>query len=349
MMVVDRPAGRFHHARVRDLPGYLCAGDVLVVNDSRVIPARVFGVKKTTGGRVELLLLAESEPGVWTALSRGSRRLRTGTDLALAGGKIEATVLGRHANGTVSLTLRSDRSVLDVLEEEGVPPLPPYIRRNYSRAGPDRVRADGPLPPREALARQTALDRERYQTVYAARPGSIAAPTAGLHFTPELLAELEAGGVSRSAVTLHVGLGTFRPVTAVRVEEHVMEPERYTLGTETAERLNAVIRARAEPRPPGRSAPRIVAVGTTTVRVLETVGAESGRLSPSAGSTSLFIYPPFRFRIVDALLTNFHLPGSTLIMLVSAFAGRELILRAYQEAVREQYRFYSYGDCMLVL
>ncbi len=328
MMVVRRAGGSLEHRRVAELPALLRAGDLLVVNDTRVIPARLFGRKPSTGGRIEVLLIEESPgpaagAGVWEVLLKASRPPAAGSVLELAGGRIRAEVLGRSEGGRARLRLTHDQPLMDILAEAGVTPLPPYIRR--PRAGGDPRRA--------------ALDRDRYQTVFARAPGAVAAPTAGLHFTPELLAELAARGIGRAAVTLHVGPGTFKPIDSATVEAHRMDPERYRVPAETA-RLIAAARERRG---------RIVAVGSTVVRTLETVAAERGAVTAAEGRTALFIRPPHVFRAVDALLTNFHLPTSTLLVMVSAFAGLELARRAYAEAIRERYRFYSYGDCMLIL
>jgi S-adenosylmethionine:tRNA ribosyltransferase-isomerase len=326
MMVIRRATGAFEHRRVADLPAFLHPGDLLVVNDTRVIPARLYGHKIATGGRVEILLIEETAPGVWEALLR-ARHTKPGARLELADSQIQAEVLVVKDEGRVTLQLRHERPLLDILETDGVPPLPPYIKR---------ARSDAP---------GRAADRERYQTVYARNPGAVAAPTAGLHFTESLLMTLERQGVRRAAVTLHVGPGTFKPVTVAAVEQHRMDAERYTVPEVTARLIRATRAAQG----------RIVAVGSTVVRTLETVAAdhdsvaEHGMVTASQGRSELFIYPPYRFRVVDALLTNFHLPSSSLLMMVSALAGRELILRAYAEAIRERYRFYSYGDCMLIL
>lgn len=330
MLVVDRAERQFEHRRVRDLADYVKPGDVLVVNDTRVIPARLLGHKAGTGGRAEVLLLEETKPGVWDALCHASRRLRVGMELILAAGVVRGRVLSVEAGGRACLALKSDRPLGQVLEEKGLPPLPPYIRRDWGklRAGAD---------PYGAAA--VAEDRERYQTVYAKIPGAVAAPTAGLHFTVALLRQLERKGVRRVDVTLHVGPGTFKPVTTEHVEEHRMEGERYVVSGEAAAAINEGIRA-------GR---RIIAVGTTAVRVLESVAMDPRGVAMGEGRTTLFIHPPYRFRVVDVMLTNFHLPRSTLLMLVSAFADRDLVLEAYREAVRREYRFYSYGDCMLIL
>jgi S-adenosylmethionine:tRNA ribosyltransferase-isomerase len=320
MLVLRRAGGAPEHRRVADLPEFLRAGDLLVVNDTRVIPCRL-EARKPTGGRVELFLLEERAPGLWDALLHASRRPRPGTPLAIGSGRARATVVEEGERGRALVRVESDVPFAEVLAAEGRTPLPPYI----ARAGAD--------------AAQESADRERYQTVYARAPGAVAAPTAGLHFSEALLARLASAGVGRAAVTLHVGLGTFRPVTSERAEDHVLEAERYEVAAAAAEAVAAARRAGG----------RVVAVGTTTVRTLETAAAGDGEVRASSGRSALFIRPPYRFRAVDALLTNFHLPRSTLLMLVCAFAGRERVLAAYAEAVREGYRFYSYGDAMLIL
>ena len=321
MMVVHRDSQVIEHALVSDLPAFLAAGDLLVFNDTKVIPARVFGHKKGSGGQVELLLVEEVGPRRWIALCRASRRPRLGAILLLAEGKLEAEVVARGDEGLITIQFNAGADILKVLAEEGITPLPPYIKRPATVAARDD------------------RERERYQTVYAAAPGAVAAPTAGLHFTPALLTDLADHGVERTSITLHVGLGTFKPVKAERVEDHAMEAERYIVSQESVDAIQRVRRAGG----------RVVAVGSTSVRTLETVSAEHGVLEACAGRSRLFIYPPYEFRVVDAMLTNFHLPMSTLIMMISAFAGRELILDAYRQAVAARYRFYSYGDCMLIL
>ncbi len=314
-----RPAGALEDARVRDLPRFLRAGDCLVVNDTRVLPARLFGRIAGTERDAEVLLLHPVGPREedWAALLRPARRCPVGTTVVLADGAARATVTAREALGRARVRLDGAGPVEAFLEAHGVPPLPPYIRR-YRKPGGE--------------------DWARYQTVYADRPGAVAAPTAGLHFTAALLATLAGGGVEVHRVTLHVGPGTFRPVRAERVADHRVEAERFEVSEATAA---AVTRARREGR-------RVVAVGTTTVRVLETAAAPDGAVAPGAGWTDLTIVPGHRFRAVDALLTNFHLPRSSLLLLVSAFAGRERVLDAYAHAVAAGYRFYSYGDAMLV-
>jgi S-adenosylmethionine:tRNA ribosyltransferase-isomerase len=313
LLALDRQ-GPERHSRVRDLPRLLRPGDLLVLNDTRVIPARLHG-RNAGGGKMEILLLERVADREWEALVKPGRRARPGAVMAIEEGLFAEVVDKREDGPSHRYRLRFSEPIEPHLDRLGHIPLPPYIRR------PD-----------------TPEDRERYQTVFARHPGAVAAPTAGLHFTAELLREIEAAGVETARVTLHVGLGTFKPVAAERVEEHRMESERYEIGEEAA---GAVRRARAAGR-------RIVAVGTTVVRTLESAArAGSGEVLAGSGATELFITPGFRFQAVDALLTNFHLPRSTLLMLVSALAGRERVLAAYAEAVREGYRFYSYGDAML--
>ncbi len=319
LMVLCRGSGEITHTRFSDIGRHLRPGDILVRNDARVIPARVFGLRATLG-KVEVLFLEEAGPGTWRALVGSGGRVRPGEKLRLADGAIIARVLDKNeADGVFTLKVLHPDNLLEALESHGHVPVPPYIDRRGPRAALEDI------------------DRCRYQTVYASRPGAVAAPTAGLHFTRELLADLDASGVASATVTLHVGLGTFRPVKSQNVEEHTMHTERYEVPQETADLLNAVRRDKR----------RLVAVGTTTTRVLESLGDRQVR--GHAGSTDIFIYPPYRFKRVDALITNFHLPKSTLLMMVAAFAGRELILEAYREATHEGYRFYSYGDAMLIL
>ncbi len=322
MLVIQRATGAFAHRLVADLPAFLRPGDLLVVNDTRVIPARLFGRKVGTGGNVEILLIEETAPDVWDALLR-ARHTKLGAQLELAAGQVQAEVLAVQEGGRVTLQLRHARPLLEILETDGVTPLPPYIKR---------ARSD---------AYWRTEDSARYQTVYACNPGAVAAPTAGLHFSASLLAELEKRGVRRAAVTLHVGPGTFKPVTVAEVDQHRMDAERYTVPAVAARLIRETRAAKG----------RIVAVGSTVVRTLETVAAANahGTVGAAQGRSDLFIYPPYKFRVVDALLTNFHLPCSSLLMMVSALAGRELILEAYAEAIRERYRFYSYGDCMLIV
>jgi S-adenosylmethionine:tRNA ribosyltransferase-isomerase len=296
---------------VRDLPGLLEPGDLLVVNDTRVIPARIFG-RRATGGKVEVLLLRREPGGVHQALVKAHRRLRPGEVVELDGG-LSGDLMERPEGGAIwRLRIEPAGRLDEVLETYGHVPLPPYIKR-----------AD------------TAEDRERYQTVFAAHPGSAAAPTAGLHFTPELLARLEERGVETARVTLHVGYGTFQPVEAEQIEDHRMHSEQYEVSEEAAHLI-------AERKG------RLVAAGTTSARVIETL-ARTGGVRAARGNTDLYLYPGRPLRLVDALLTNFHLPRSSLLLLVSALAGRERILDAYRHAIEKGYRFYSYGDAMLIL
>ena len=323
MLVLDRAARTLAHRMFADLPAYLRPRDLLVANDTRVIPARVFGrkAKAGTGGKVEFLLLEELAPGVWDALMRSRRRPRPGEQVVLEQDLAVVTVLEDGELGRVKVRVESERPWLEVLERVGQTPLPPYIAL------------------KDASAARRAEDRQRYQTVFAREPGAVAAPTAGLHFTPEVLDRLAGRGVDRATVTLHVGIGTFRPVSAENVEEHRMDFERWWIPAATAEKVAA---ARA-------AGGRVVAVGTTSVRTLESAAARPEGFGAGQGRTDLFIHPPYEFRVVDAMVTNFHLPKSTLIMMISAFAGCEFVREAYREAIRERYRFYSYGDCMLIL
>ncbi|MYD88339.1 MAG: tRNA preQ1(34) S-adenosylmethionine ribosyltransferase-isomerase QueA, partial [Acidobacteria bacterium] len=308
------------HHRVADLDALLEPGDVLVVNDTRVVPARLLGRREPSGGAVECLLLRRIDVDRWDALVHPGQKLKPGSRAVFDGGgrRLELEVLDRHYHGrrTVRLTAH-DGAVDAAVDAIGHVPLPPYIRR-----------ADRPL------------DADRYQTVYAAARGSVAAPTAGLHFTPALLERLRARGVERHAITLHVGYGTFEPVRTEEVEAHRVAAERYTVPATTAAAVNDALDE-------GR---RVVAVGTTTTRTLEAVArAHGGRLEPGAGETDLYIHGDFDFQVVGGLLTNFHLPRSSLLLLVCAFAGRNAILDAYRDAVERRYRFYSYGDAMLIL
>lgn len=328
LMVVRRDADAIEHTMFVDLERFLRPGDLLVLNDTRVFPARLIGRRDPSGGEVECLLMGRprpvggAEPGAeeWDALVHPGQKLKPGARMRFDGdgASLHGEILARRFQGrrTVRLWTSDPGGVAGAVDRIGHVPLPPYIKRE-----------DRPA------------DRERYQTVYAAERGSIAAPTAGLHFTPGQLASLRASGVEEARVTLHVGYGTFKPVRVERVEDHEVDPESYTV---TASAAEALTRARREGR-------RIVAVGTTTVRVLESLDVGSGgEVRPGAGDTRLFIHPGYEFRLVDALVTNFHLPKSSLLMLVAAFAGRERVLAAYREAVAHGYRFYSYGDAMFI-
>lgn len=331
LLVIQRRDARWEHRHFADLLQFVAPGDALIFNDSRVIPARLWGKKSGSGGQIEMLLVEENAPNDWWALLRPGKRVRPGTEIQLTDARDNATthtavVLKKNADGHCRLRFSGSENIFDALETLGETPLPPYIERAPHHASP--------------------ADRERYQTIFAHAPGSVAAPTAGLHFTPQLLAQLRDTGAQLGFVTLHVGLGTFAPMKAATLGAHVMHEERYEIPPATAALL-------ARTRAAGR---RVFAIGTTTARVLESVAAQNhGAVVAGRGRTKLFLHPPARFRVVDALLTNFHLPQSTLLMLVSAFAapgelrGRELILSAYADAVRERYRFFSYGDAMLLL
>jgi S-adenosylmethionine:tRNA ribosyltransferase-isomerase len=320
LMLVRRRGGEISHRHVRDLPDLLRLGDALVVNNTRVVPARVVGYRIATGGRWEGLFLSVAAGGEWRLLCKTRGKLHPPEAVRLvtheAADDIKLWLLEQIGDGVWLARPESNESPFALLERVGRVPLPPYIRRGE----------------------MVESDRTNYQTVFAAAPGAAAAPTAGLHFTPELLGRLAAAGIERHEVTLHVGLDTFRPITADSPDQHKIHSEWGEIHAETAAGLRAC-RARGG---------RVVAVGTTSVRVLET-SAQAGEVQGWSGDTNLFIRPPYTFRAVDALMTNFHLPRTTLLLLVSAFAGPELIRRAYQEAIREQYRFYSYGDAMLIL
>jgi S-adenosylmethionine:tRNA ribosyltransferase-isomerase len=313
LMILHRHENVIVHKAFRDLSKYLNPGDLLVMNNTRVLPARLIG-KKETGGKVEMLIIPPTNKAMreWDVLLKGS--VRAGTRIQFGQelyGEVE-----KVKDGKGRIRFSSLKEVTDLLQEVGHVPLPPYIKRE-----------DEPL------------DRERYQTVFAAQNGSIAAPTAGLHFTQDLLQSLRDQGVNVTWITLHIGLGTFTPVKTRNVEEHIMDAEWVDISEETVQEIEQVRAQRG----------RIIAVGTTTTRALESFCDGNGGVNSGKGMTSLFIYPPYRFRVIDGLITNFHLPKSTLIMLVSAFAGKGLLLRAYQEAIEKKYRFYSYGDAMLIL
>ena len=315
LLVLRKDGGEFEHRRFHDVLSYLRPEDCLVLNESRVIPARLIGTKENTGGRVEVFLLEPASNGLWRALVRPGARVADGTTVVFGDG-LRAVVEMTLEEGKREVRLLAEGDPLEAVERVGRIPLPPYIDREPE-----------------------AIDAERYQTVYARVPGAVAAPTAGLHFTEDLLRKATSEGVHVARAILHVGLGTFRPVSSDDPKDHVMDEERYELTPAAAAAIN-------EARAAGG---RIIAIGTTAVRVLESTADESGIVHAGAGSTRLFIRPPYAFRAVDALVTNFHLPKSTLLMLVSALAGRERILAAYREAVAEGYRFYSYGDAMLII
>ena len=313
LMHLDKQTGEISHEHFYDLPRFLKKGDCLVLNDSRVLPARLIGCR-STGGSVELVLLRDLGEGRWECLSRPGRKTKPGTELSFGGGELTATVESVAEGGNRIVKFHYEGIFLEVLERLGKMPLPPYIKEELQ-------------------------DAERYQTVYSREVGSAAAPTAGLHFTRELLAQIEAMGVNVCYVTLHVGLGTFRPVKEDEIENHEMHSEFCIIPERTA-------RIVTETKKAGN---RVIAVGTTSCRTLESFAQEDGSLPVSSGWTNIFIYPGYQFKCIDALITNFHLPESTLVMLVSAFAGRERVLNAYAEAVKERYRFFSFGDAMLIL
>ena len=312
LMVLDRQTGAVEHRHFHDILSLLNPGDCLVMNDSRVLPARLLGVRPT-GGAAELLLLRELGDDQWECLAKPGRKLRPGTEVIFGDGILRATILEDREDGNKIVQFRYEGIFLELLEQLGRMPLPPYIKESLE-------------------------DQERYQTVYSRELGSAAAPTAGLHFTNELLDELRAKGIRTAFVTLHVGLGTFRPVKAEEITDHHMHSEFCIINEETAQTIR-------ETRQQGG---RIVCVGTTSCRTLESFAEADGAVNARSGWTDIFIYPGYRFKVMDALITNFHLPESTLLMLVSAFAGRENILRAYETAVQERYRFFSFGDAMLI-
>ena len=330
LLVVHRNTDRVEHRTFRDVIHFLRSGDVLVRNNSKVIPARLRAKNPITNGNFEILLLEENATNDWWAMMRPAKRARLGTKLSLVNldgkpGDISATVIETNDEGHRRLHFTGGENIANALEQFGEVPLPPYIQRTPGHSSSE--------------------DRARYQTVYARERGSVAAPTAGLHFTDDLLSEIRARGVEVCSIALHVGLGTFAPVKTERIAQHTMHWERFHVDEITAAKINTAKRE-------GR---RVIAVGTTSVRALETLARHNdGKIIAGAGRTNIFIFPPYQFRIVDALLTNFHLPRSTLLMLVSAFAapgeirGREKMLAAYAEAVRKQYRFFSYGDAMLI-
>jgi len=313
LLVLDKKDGRVEHDKFSDILRHINKGDCLVLNDTRVIPARLLGTREETGGRIEFVLLKRLEGDVWEVILKPGKRARPGTRFVFGDGLLKARIIEVIDEGNRLVEFEYEGVFEQVLDKVGIVPLPPYIT----------CRLD---------------DSERYQTVYSRDKGSAAAPTAGLHFTRELLSALDKKGVNIAYLTLHVGLGTFRPVKADNIEEHKMHSEYYTIDIEACSVINKT-------RSDGG---RIIAVGTTSCRVLETASDRHGDLSPGCGWTDIFIYPGYKFKSVDALITNFHLPGSTLIMLVSAFAGRENVLAAYREAIENRYRFFSFGDAMLI-
>lgn len=314
LLIVNHKTGQMEDTHFDAIIDQLHPGDALVMNDTRVLPARLHGEKIETGGHVELLLLKNTEGDDWEVLAKPAKRLKVGAQISFGDGRLTATILEELEHGGRIVRFHYQGIFLEVLESLGEMPLPPYIHEKLK-------------------------DRERYQTVYAKENGSAAAPTAGLHFTKELLAKIEAKGVKLVYLTLHVGLGTFRPVSVDNVDEHEMHSEFYTLSEEAAETLRQV----------KASGKRVIAVGTTSIRTLETIGSKfNGEIKADSGWTNIFIKPGYDWKVVDAFSTNFHLPKSTLVMLVSAFAGRELVLSAYQHAIDEKYRFFSFGDAMFI-
>lgn len=313
LLVLNKETGEISHEHFYDLCSHLKKGDCLVMNNTRVIPARLYGTKEKTGGKIEFLLLKRLELDKWEVILKPGKKAKPGSRFEFGGGLLKAEVLEVIEDGNRIVKFEYDGVWEEILDKLGEMPLPPYIKEKLT-------------------------DRERYQTVYSKIEGSAAAPTAGLHFTNELIEKIRAMGVSIVYVTLHVGLGTFRPVSVDDVENHIMHTEYYNISKEAADTINRT----------KENGGRIIAVGTTSVRTLETVADDNGRMHPASGDTSIFIYPGYKFKTVDALVTNFHLPESTLVMLVSALAGKENIFNAYNTAVKEKYRFFSFGDAMFI-
>lgn len=313
LLVMDRVTGSLEHKHFYDIIDYLNKGDALVINDTKVIPARIIGVKEETGAVIELLLLKDEVGDTWECLAKPQKRLKVGTIITFGNGELKAKVRETREEGITIVDLIYDGILMEILEHLGTMPLPPYIHEKLK-------------------------EQDRYQTVYAKNYGSAAAPTAGLHFTTELLDKIKAKGIEIVHVTLHVGLGTFRPVNVEDVTKHVMHTEHYIVTKEAADKLNEI----------KANGGKIIAVGTTSVRTLETVISKNDKFVPSNDDTNIFIYPGFTFRAIDGLITNFHLPKSTLVMLVSAFSSKENIMNAYQEAIKHNYRFFSFGDAMFI-
>ncbi len=313
LLVLDKKTGEMEHRSFRDILTYLKSGDCLVINDTKVIPARLIGSREETGAKIEVLLLKRREKDVWETLVKPGKKARVGTVIHFGDGLLTGTVTDVVEEGNRLIRFSYEGIFEEVLDRLGQMPLPPYITHQLK-------------------------DKNRYQTVYAKHEGSAAAPTAGLHFTQELLREIEEKGVRIARITLHVGLGTFRPVKVENVQDHHMHSEYYEISPEAAEIINQT----------KKNGGRIICVGTTSCRTIESAADENGVLNPGNGWTDIFIYPGYRFKILDCLITNFHLPESTLVMLVSALAGREHILNAYEEAIRQRYRFFSFGDAMFI-
>ena len=312
LMVLDRKEQTIEHKHFKDVIDYLEPGDVLVRNNTKVIPARLYG-KKETGAKVEFLLLNNMEKDIWECIVRPGNKLHVGAKVIFGDGILKAEVLDTMPGGTRKVKFHYEGIFNEILDKIGLMPLPPYIHESLK-------------------------EKDRYQTVYAKYEGSAAAPTAGLHFTPELLKKIEEKGIDIANVTLHVGIGTFRPVKEGTVEAHQMHSEHFYIKEEDCEKINKA----------KKSGHRVIAVGTTSCRVLETIADDNGYVKPTEGDTQIFIYPGYKFRCLDALITNFHLPQSTLVMLVSALAGKDYIMKAYKEAVEQKYRFFSFGDAMLI-
>lgn len=315
MMVLDRRSGDLQDRVFKDVLEYINPGDCLVINNTRVFPARLLGTKDKTGAKVEVFLLRNLENGIWEVMVKPARKVRLGNKIVFSD-DLSCDIIDNTVSGGRIVEVHCNGNFFEVLDRVGKTPLPPYVKRQ-----PEEV------------------DRLQYQTVYAEKRGAVAAPTAGLHFTETLLKKLKEKDVNIAPVTLHVGMGTFKPVQVDDISRHQMHSEYYEISPETAEMVNKT----------HEKGKKVIAVGTTSVRVLETVAGRNGRVRPGQGWTDKFIYPPYQFRIVDRLITNFHLPESTLLMLVSAFASHDLTSKAYQEAIKKDYRFFSYGDCMLIL
>lgn len=313
MMVLDKKTGEIEHRHFHDIVDYLGENDVLVLNDTKVMPARIYGVKEETNAAIELLLLKEMENDTWECLTKPAKRVKVGSVISFGDGRLKALCIEEKEEGIRVFKLDYEEILYEILDSLGEMPLPPYIHEKLQ-------------------------DKDRYQTVYAKNVGSAAAPTAGLHFTKELLEELKKKGVTILYITLHVGLGTFRPVNVEDVTKHKMHSEFYAMSKEVADTLNQA----------KKDGKRIISVGTTSTRTLETIVNKYGKFEECSGWTDIFIYPGYTFKAIDSLITNFHLPKSTLIMLVSALAGKEHILNAYHEAVKEEYRFFSFGDSMFI-
>ncbi|MTK11685.1 MAG: tRNA preQ1(34) S-adenosylmethionine ribosyltransferase-isomerase QueA [Clostridiaceae bacterium] len=313
LMILDKRTGEIEHKVFKDIINYLEAGDCLVLNDTRVLPARLIGSKEGTGGKIEFLLLKRVDIDTWETLVKPGKRAQIGTRFQFGCGELTAEVIGMGEEGSRIVKFEYEGIFEEVLDKLGQMPLPPYIKEKLE-------------------------DKEMYQTVYSKEQGSAAAPTAGLHFTEELLDKIRAKGVKLVFLTLHVGLGTFRPVKVEEIEAHNMHSEYYSMSKETADIINST----------KGNGKKIIAVGTTSSRTLETIGDESGKVREQSGWTDIFIYPGYKYKVVDNLITNFHLPQSTLIMLVSALAGRDNVMKAYETAVKEEYRFFSFGDAMFI-